>query len=538
MSSTPRSSSTVNEADIRASNIIVLKSSLNSLFTKFKDRDGCYTLNDLAKVLQVPTTDAKETFAKNLETIADRISSTYQDGSRVSLAGILEAGEAGVLVEDSESAVAGALKRKEEYIKAFSRVSPLVTSVSVCPDLWLKINLGDIDIPGFLIEIVSGSDDDRSVKQTLLKTVCNTVDLMRLYMNIFDSDVEVMEISSVVVPRAGIKKICPAVLVTVKWGEGQDWRFQVSITPIPIDQVSVQCERISLAQFGWLKTHKVNPRCPKFLVRLHDLPMGMEQIPSKNSIVILEKCAKRVLKFTPRVQERDWLNVIRGPQSAESAAVAVKPTGELIHMRGLDFFTYTAVNPPLARARMSACFGDFVLNTAISLRKLHLNEKIAHLDVRTDNVGYILSDRQDGTPMVVSAVFIDLDRGTRDIDLEVTLRTYGVECAIPSSWPTEVLFSAQHCDWRQWALMVWSVLAHDVHEVRSLYAGRVTVSGFVFLDEILAGTRSDWDEISEEVLSDRIKSWIASEDLKRARESRPDFNTTKLVDEVRRPYIS
>lgn len=38
-------------------------------------------------------------------------------------------------------------------------------------------------------------------------------------MNIFDSDVKGSEISTIVLPKAGSKKVCSAVLVTVRWGE-------------------------------------------------------------------------------------------------------------------------------------------------------------------------------------------------------------------------------------------------------------------------------------------------------------------------------
>ena len=95
------------------------------------------------------------------------------------------------------------------------------------------------------------------------------------------------------------------------------WRFKVSYTSIPIDKVAFECERIESAQFEWLKTST----CSKVLARLYDLPAEMKQIPSKNSIVILERTenGSRVLKFTPRVQERDWLNEIRGAQADDSA---------------------------------------------------------------------------------------------------------------------------------------------------------------------------------------------------------------------------
>lgn len=99
-----------------------------------------------------------ETFTKNLDKIADRISSKYGDGSHICLAGHESKEDTGPGGVESRSA------KREEYIKAFSLVSPLITSMSVRPDLWMKSNLGsDIDVPVLLIEIVSGSENDRSV---------------------------------------------------------------------------------------------------------------------------------------------------------------------------------------------------------------------------------------------------------------------------------------------------------------------------------------------------------------------------------------
>jgi hypothetical protein len=525
----------VSESDILGCEMITQTTTLSDLLAEFQDRDKCYTLNEMANNLDISTTNALDTFTKKLEEIALRISSKFQDGSRVCLAGIHNSDDTGPCVENPESAPDRSAKRSEEYIKAFSRVSPLVSSTSVRPDLWLKSSLeSDVEVPVLLIEIVSGSENDRSVSQTVLKALCNTVDLMRLYMNIFDSDLKDTEVSSIVLPKDGSEKICSAVQVTVKWGEGLDWWFNVSFTTISIDKVAFECERIASAQYEWLKTRKVNLRCPKYLVRLYDLPATMKQIPTKNSIVIFEKSdsGNRVLKFTPRVQEIHWLNRIRGSQSPDSAAVAAKPR-DLIEMRGLSFFTYDAVAPPLARTRLSACFGDFVLETARSLRRLHVDEKLAHLDVHTFNVGYSLSTEQDRTPRSARAVFIDLDRGTAKIDLPVTLRTAGAQCAKPSSWPAGLVLSAKRCDWRQWALMVWSLLARDVDEVRNLYSGRSAESGFGFLDEILTGVKSDWDEMSEAVLLERIREWITSDEVERVKEWRPAFNTTTLADEVR-----
>ncbi len=66
-----------------------------------------------------------ETFTKNLETIARRMSSKYQDDSRaLCLSRIHEPGDPGLCQNLSA-------KHREECIKAFNRASPLVTSTLV-----------------------------------------------------------------------------------------------------------------------------------------------------------------------------------------------------------------------------------------------------------------------------------------------------------------------------------------------------------------------------------------------------------------------
>ncbi len=127
------------------------------------------------------------------------------------------------------------------------------------------------------------------------------------------------------------------------------------------------------------------------------------------------------------------------------------------------------------------------LQTLHIVQKLHMVEKIAHLDVRTFYVGYTLRAGPDWSQLIARAVFIDLDRGTAEIDNEVVLRHFSVQSAMPSSWPKGVLFNARRCDWRQWALMVWSLLVNDADEVDKIYEGNLTMSGFEFLDNILCG---------------------------------------------------
>ena len=58
MSSTPRSSSAVNEGDILACGMIIEAKGMDYLFTVFHVLDRCYTLNEFAKALDLSTTDA------------------------------------------------------------------------------------------------------------------------------------------------------------------------------------------------------------------------------------------------------------------------------------------------------------------------------------------------------------------------------------------------------------------------------------------------------------------------------------------------
>jgi hypothetical protein len=58
-----------------------------------------------------------------------------------------------------------------------------------------------MDVPVLLINIAS--ENDRSERGKLVKAICHTINMMRLFMNIFDSEVKVTEVSSIEVPKTG-----------------------------------------------------------------------------------------------------------------------------------------------------------------------------------------------------------------------------------------------------------------------------------------------------------------------------------------------
>jgi hypothetical protein len=183
---------------------------LEGLLLKFQsEQDYCYScLDDLAKALDDDFHEeqrAKNILSVELKKIADRIFQSNIDKtfSEIVFAGVLGGGEE---------------HGKEENIDEFNRLSGLATSNTVRPDIWFKTHRDRTlqNIPVFLSEIVSGTGSNRSVKQTILKSVCNTVDLLRLYTNVFDSDAKVKEVSSIVFPKTRTKdekKTCSAVRV-------------------------------------------------------------------------------------------------------------------------------------------------------------------------------------------------------------------------------------------------------------------------------------------------------------------------------------
>ncbi len=69
----------------------------------------------------------------------------------------------------------------------------------------LKSSLGpNMDVAVLLISNVSGSENDRSVRKTLVKAICNTINMMRLFMNICDIHVyKVTGASSIEVTKTG-----------------------------------------------------------------------------------------------------------------------------------------------------------------------------------------------------------------------------------------------------------------------------------------------------------------------------------------------
>jgi hypothetical protein len=285
---------------------------------------------------------------------------------------------------------------------------------------------------------------------------------------------------------------------------------------------------------------------PWYLIKLGSLPPGMKQHYSKHSIVLKDfhqnGTVRFYYKFSPRLSEREQMaDLLRrtrvwGPSKNEGGTgpadgekrVAVLPFEEA-KFNGLIFFVFRAVDPPLSNTRILRCFSEFATRSALSLRALHVHDEIAHLDVRTFNTCFILAGEKNTEQAKV--VFIDLDRSTPSLDSKQRVSTVCAQYVQPPEWPQDVLFSARNCDWRQWALMLWSVLEHADAEI--IYAGRKCISGQRFLDAILSGALLSLDARSESELISMIEAWLLSPDFRKIKPSSADVDSTSLTDQVR-----
>ena len=113
-------------------------------------------------------------------------------------------------------------------------------STKIRPDIWFKVEIGAYDIPVLMVEIVSGSQGIPSLEQTIHKSICNTIDQLRLYMNLRISPITQM--SSLVFPKHEGSSTGVTV-VTVRFSP-DSWKFCASFKNIQQFQVCSEMKDI------------------------------------------------------------------------------------------------------------------------------------------------------------------------------------------------------------------------------------------------------------------------------------------------------
>ena len=502
------------------------KQEIDDLINHFACRERCYNLDDILRELDGHVDKRKKyeshrlRLARCLKEIAVEVSERIGAAHNILIAGFGER----VSIETAEEELAD----NAELEKALGTNYDLF-GVDVQPDVWFKISQFEHDMPLLLMEIVSGSGED-AFRQTLRKSVCNTIEHLRFFRNVKVSG-QVSSVSSIVFPNSKSKKTCGCIKVTADWGREQTWEFSMKLSAIPKERVGAEIKTVLSTNYALLQDD-VLPFNSNYLVRLTDLPQDMTQIPTPHSLVIRQARTNGgyvILKFSPRCQYREWLLYLlwkRKNGSIEDVA-SIKPK-TLKDFRGIVFHEFDAILEPLNRSQLISCYGHFVQETAVQLKNMHVREKIAHLDIRTFNVGYYIDQGREKHPEqpVVRAMFIDLDRGC-SVDEKVPARSTLAQYQKPPEWPANEKFTAGCCDWRQWALMVWALL----EDGDSVYSGRLQCSGMPFIDNILFGKVVNMDGWTDEELSRAINCWLQEDErILDLKGRRPEFDSKTLAD--------
>jgi hypothetical protein len=401
---------------------------------------------------------------------------------------------------------------KEKNVQLFTLLSSLCTSTKIRSDIWYKVKMGAGDIPVLMVEIVSGSLGIPSLEQTIHKLVCNTIDQLRLYMNLRNSPVT--EISSLVFPKHGdISTASTGVtVVTVRFSPDR-WKFCASFESISKYRVCTVMKQILRRNVDLLRRDS-SYSGPWYLVKIYNLPAHSVQIATKHNIVLKQERSGGTvyLKYSPRSYAREqllgFLSSDIKPSLDGKNSVAVRPCSR-VQIHDLKFFAFPGVEPPLSRARILSCFPDFVVKSAEALQILHIKDQIAHLDIRTFNLGYILCNEGKEAKIV----FIDLDSSTDHLDSIAGDDKVKVEQRRkPDAWPTTVRYNMVRCDWRQWAMMIWALL--QLSQEEKIYEGQVRSCPYEFLEDILTGKETDLDSLSSAELVCKLNRLLQSDSVK------------------------
>jgi hypothetical protein len=415
---------------------------------------------------------------------------------------------------------------KEKNVHLFTLLSSLCTSTIIRPDIWYKVNMGAGDIPVLMVEIVSGSLGIPSLEHTIHKLVCNTIDQLRLYMNLRNSPVT--EISSLVFPKHGdINTDSTGVTVLTVRFSPDSWKFCASFESISKFRVCTVMKEILRRNFDFLR-RDTSYSGPWYLVKIYNLPAQSVQIATKHNIVLKQERSGGTvfLKYSPRSHAREQLleflcSDIK-PSLDGKNSVAVRPVSR-VQIHDLKFFAFPGVEPPLSRARILSCFPDFVVKSAEALQILHINDKLAHLDIRTFNLGYILCNEGKEAKIV----FIDLDSSTDQLDsIAGDTKTKVEQRRKPDAWPTTVRYNMVRCDWRQWAMMIWALL--QLSQEEKIYEGQVRSCPYNFLEDILTGKETDLDSLCSAELECKLNRLLQSDSFKANRK----IGTSTLAAQV------
>lgn len=352
------------------------------------------------------------------------------------------------------------VNKEPEYLAALPQ---LMCSGNQVPDLTVSSD-GYVVL---IIEVYSGSEYDQSLKLCAIRGI----DLVRYYNN-FDKDVT---LTTILLPKSGphseaqkTQKKTLASKVVVKF-DFANLEFDVKCEPIlNLEDVkgsiedSIRENDTSIGLGRMLSQSRTLYSIPLsrafHLFKENSADISVEQIETVQPVIIIQN-GKGFFKFFADSDTRSKMSSLtllenRLREGGRHHQVLLPSTIQLFGH--LHFFQYDLLLPHKSRRDVKQV-PLFAEKVATAMDYLHVTIKVAHLDIRRQNVCY----RDDLTP-----VLVDLDQYesvNKRANLYINRKTVML-CPSPSHgrfFPSH--WTTGNLDWRQYGIMLWDIQFGSEH---------------------------------------------------------------------------
>ncbi len=289
-----------------------------------------------------------------------------------------------------------------ESFSVKGRLSPLLNSVDIIPDVSMKIVVSGWSVTFFSTEKHSGSGV-KTYRNTVAKAISNVVDIHRL-IKMYTP--ECTKVYSFVFPKIGSKN-CVTQLECEFVANPPS--FKVVEKPLALSAVCKHVTYVIKSSLLWFINNASSEFIPhSFFVKLSDQELEQFGTMVKASDTCTQVATSQFNVVTDR--KKYWKYIIQDSEALTVSNICknVCKNDYLLHYHQLPqsshLFESSAMLGPLQLSDAKQCLFDFAGLVKLALDALHAI-KLAHLDVRIPNVCFDLNGGEQ-----CKAVFIDLDR--------------------------------------------------------------------------------------------------------------------------------
>ena len=318
------------------------------------------------------------------------------------------------------------------------KLSPLLTSTDIRPDVSFKIKVSNEWVMFFMVEMHSGTSPD-SYQHTIIKAVSNTVDLLRS-LKMYTP--EINEIFSLVFPKRGYQHCVTVIRCTFVAAPPQ---FNVVAEYLPLSEVRTWVLDLLRESLTWIdvaRKERLDPH--SYFVRF-----GSKELKDFRDMVQASgECRQKVTSHSIVITDKKkyWKYIVLESEVA-TVSYAIRRIGKCDHLLSyepVDLDSHLFVSPamlgPLQYMNAKRSLFDFARLVKEALSSLH-RLKWAHLDIRVPNVCFSLEGED------CKAVLIDMDRIKKSHSY-ILPPFSGPYYQKPVSWQAEKL------DWKQLGLTI------------------------------------------------------------------------------------